>query len=387
MGRKKSNRLPGMILVPIALPFLFFCILFGGLIGGNTGSAPADEETVTGYRMCGYQLGVDWSWMMLIDMYKADQENTDILEQNMVYTALNCLKVTIEQYDDATDEDGNIYLEHTGTDYAYGADEILRYFGLPDDVREVQQVVRAIQDQNSEEQQLFVAPYDSLEEVLDTYYNFSAEIKSEIIEANEEQYLLQLYEDVLGDWSVPEFGAGIFGDYEIGDLVYPETGMEIPLYYQYQQPWGTMAFGGNTVKTSGCSVTSLAMVFSHLKGETILPPDIVAWTGNRYYVGNAGQSWDIFPATANHWGVRCSNLGTSLQAVMGELEAGHPVIASMRPGTFTRSGHFIVLRGITEDGKILVNDPNDNSTKRFFYTSFSPSLIQRESKQYWSFSD
>lgn len=113
----------------------------------------------------------------------------------------------------------------------------------------------------------------------------------------------------------------------------------------------------------------------------------MAWTGNRYYVGNAGQSWDIFPATAQHWGIKCYGLGTSLQGMMAELAAGHPVIASMRPGTFTRAGHFIVLRGITEDGRILVNDPNDNATKRFFYTSFAPALIQRESKQYWSFSN
>ena len=32
------------------------------------------------------------------------------------------------------------------------------------------------------------------------------------------------------------------------------------------------------------------------------------------------------------------------------------MILSMNPGHFTKSGHFIVLRGITSDGKILVND-------------------------------
>lgn len=33
------------------------------------------------------------------------------------------------------------------------------------------------------------------------------------------------------------------------------------------------------------------------------------------------------------------------------------MIALMSKGHFTNGGHFIVLRGITEDGKILVADP------------------------------
>lgn len=54
-------------------------------------------------------------------------------------------------------------------------------------------------------------------------------------------------------------------------------------------------------------------------------------------------------------------------------------------GTFTRGGHFIVLRGITEDGKILVNDPNDNAKKQHFNRSFDLSLIKREAKAFWCF--
>ena len=67
------------------------------------------------------------------------------------------------------------------------------------------------------------------------------------------------------------------------------------------------------------------------------------------------------------------------------LSTGKPVIASMKKGTFTRGGHFIVLRGITEDGKILVNDPNDNAKKQHFNRSFDLSLIKREAKAFWCF--
>ena len=98
-----------LIAMAIVVPFLLICIILGGLVGGNTEVVPADEETAMKYQMCASQLGVDWSWVMLIDMYIADQEHTDITSQNMVYTALNCLKVTIEVYTEEEDEDGETH--------------------------------------------------------------------------------------------------------------------------------------------------------------------------------------------------------------------------------------------------------------------------------------
>ena len=49
--------------------------------------------------------------------------------------------------------------------------------------------------------------------------------------------------------------------------------------------------------------------------------------------------------------------------IYNELENGHPIICSMRPGDFTSVGHFIVLTGM-EDGKIRVNDPNSLTRSR-----------------------
>lgn len=163
--------------------------------------------------------------------------------------------------------------------------------------------------------------------------------------------------------------------------------LEIPLYLQYQAPWGSMPYGTGTIAQKGCCPTCLAMVLSYLKQETIYPNTVTAWTGNRYYVAGAGSSWSIFSAVAEHWGVTCTNLGTNAQSMVEELKEGKPVIASMSPGTFTKGGHFIVLTGITENGKIKVNDPNDNAVKDFKNKEFEVSLIVREAKNYWSFSN
>lgn len=44
-----------------------------------------------------------------------------------------------------------------------------------------------------------------------------------------------------------------------------------------------------------------------------------------------------------------------------DLSSGHIFVALMGSGHFTSSGHFILLRGVTLDGKILVADPNSRS--------------------------
>lgn len=231
-----------------------------------------------------------------------------------------------------------------------------------------------------EEYKITIEPYASLEEVLNTYYNFPSEVQFEILELEKEHYLAEVY-------GKPVFnGSGGIFEGEINAQV-PAIGMKIPLYYQYQEPWRGIKFGGGTISTSGCSVTSMAMVFSYLKDESIYPDQLAAWAGNRYYVPGVGADHNIFPDAAKKWGIHCSTLGVNMNSVVNALSEGRPVIASMNRGTFTLRGHFIVLRGITEDGKILVNDPNDNASKQFFNRSFDVSLIKRESKQFWAFSN
>ena len=86
-----------------------------------------------------------------------------------------------------------------------------------------------------------------------------------------------------------------------------------------------------------------------------------------------------------HFCTGSCTMGCFLQGNQEALSQGKLVVASMGPGTFTRGGHFIVLTGITDDGKIKVNDPNDNSSKQHINQAFAVSLILRESKAMWVF--
>lgn len=217
-----------------------------------------------------------------------------------------------------------------------------------------------------------------------------------------------------GEWSFEtacEFAEGtgwgrrsnpnhVAGPWRYGDQYYPEHvlryysiqqsnaalpggGLSIPLYYQWEYQ---EAYGRGTIAQYGCGPSSFAMVVSYLKNETITPADVVAWCGNDYYVPGAGTSWSFFAAAAEHYNIGSVTTTTSSQEVIQALQEGRPVISSQSAGLFTRGGHYIVLRGVTLEGKILVNDPNDNDRKQYASREFDMSTeINSTSRCYWIF--
>lgn len=165
---------------------------------------------------------------------------------------------------------------------------------------------------------------------------------------------------------------------------YPANGMQIPHYLQTD--YGNIPYGGGSIASSGCGPTSFAMIASYLTDTTITPADAVAWCGNSYYMPGVGTYWSYFQATANHFGCGSVTQTSDANQVVQALSEGHPVISSQRAGLFTSGGHFIVLRGVTADSKVLVNDPNDNSSKNYINREFDMmSEVHATSNAYWIF--
>lgn len=165
---------------------------------------------------------------------------------------------------------------------------------------------------------------------------------------------------------------------------YPANGMQIPHYLQTD--YGNIPYGGGSIASSGCGPTSFAMIASYLTGTTITPVDAVSWCGNSYYMPGVGTYWSYFAAAANHFGCGSVTQTSDPNAVLRALSQGHPVISSQRPGLFTSGGHFIVLRGVTAGGKVLVNDPNDSVSKNYINREFDMmSEIHATANAYWIF--
>lgn len=169
-----------------------------------------------------------------------------------------------------------------------------------------------------------------------------------------------------------------------GNGTYPSNGMQIPHYLQTD--YGDIPYGGGSIASSGCGPTSFAMIASYLTGNTITPVDAVAWCGNSYYMPGAGTYWSYFGAAAAHFGCGSVRQTSDANEVLAALSQGHPVISSQSAGLFTSGGHFIVLRGITANGKVLVNDPNDSSSKNYINREFDMmSEVHSTARAYWIF--
>ena len=178
---------------------------------------------------------------------------------------------------------------------------------------------------------------------------------------------------------------GYIGDGAVIDITGDYVANEVPLFMQWDKRWGNYAYGrSGTIGSSGCGPTSLAMVIVALTGNQSVNPKVVAdWSAaNGYRVEGVGTSWGVFPAGASKWGGHCQELSVSAAQISQNLREGKILIASMGVGHFTKNGHFIVLRGITDGGKILVNDPNSRDISK---KEWDISILVTEAKAAWAF--
>lgn len=172
--------------------------------------------------------------------------------------------------------------------------------------------------------------------------------------------------------------------------IYVEKYPEVPLYNQLD--YGYTQYGNSTVKKSGCGIASYAMVLTYLLDREILPDELAAMY-HRYKV-DGGSAHGLFLDTWNEWGVTVENYYWEEAWLQGKLmkalENGQPVIANVHgDSAFTGTGHFIVLYGLNEQGRILVRDPNGENYmgQGFlvdgFENGFDPEYFSRISGNYF----
>lgn len=135
---------------------------------------------------------------------------------------------------------------------------------------------------------------------------------------------------------------------------------EVVYYNQADERWKDKPYGRTgTIGRSGCGPTSLSIVISSLTDKKVDPVQMSKWAyENRYYCEGAGSYHTLIPDGAKQFGLKVEGrTSNEPQRIVDALSQGKLVIAIMAKGHFTRNGHFIVLRGVTSDKKILVADP------------------------------
>lgn len=141
-------------------------------------------------------------------------------------------------------------------------------------------------------------------------------------------------------------------------VVFGDAGeTEVVYYSQLDKRWAGASYGDSTIGRSGCGPTSMSIVISTLTGQAVDPPHMAVWAyQNGYYCPGSGSYHSLIPGAAEAYGLTVkSNL--TAQKIVDALKNGELVVAIMAKGHFTKNGHFIALRGVTREGKILVADP------------------------------
>ena len=197
-------------------------------------------------------------------------------------------------------------------------------------------------------------------------YSNMTDFLGRIMSAHEKANAEGIYNSLLYGGNIPDDTYSFNGYWSSGladtDIQYLGAGAETQVVYfnQADERWGSESYGySGTIASQGCGPTALAMVVSTLSDRIVNPSEMSAWAyRNGYLAEGVGSYHSLIPEGGRHFGLTIEGASRSEgQKVAGALAEGKLVIAIMAKGHFTNSGHFIVLRGITDNGQVLVADP------------------------------
>lgn len=145
----------------------------------------------------------------------------------------------------------------------------------------------------------------------------------------------------------------------------------------------------STIGSAGCGPSCAAMVISTLTGKTVTPVDTCDWSIQHGYKAlNQGTYYSYFVPQLKAYGIQCKQmLGSRIlnqpqhpihEQVKQYLSQGYYVIALMGPGTWTKSGHFVLVWDW--DSKVRICDPASTRAERL---NGDPDTFRREVRNYW----
>lgn len=136
--------------------------------------------------------------------------------------------------------------------------------------------------------------------------------------------------------------------------------------YYNQGDYPNNSYGGyGSIQEYGCGPVSLAIVISTLTGKDHDPVEVTNHVCSIGGCTSAGTTLAAITQTAKDYNLKVKSFSSNLTKEIKEAfkQKDTMVIASMGPGTFTPSGHYIVLAGINGDN-VVVADPGDRNKNK-----------------------
>ena len=193
------------------------------------------------------------------------------------------------------------------------------------------------------------------------------------------------YQDSVGLKSDGICGAKTWSAMIVGDVQPTPTFVQPVDYKQASKPWGPRMYSNHndhsqTMANSGCGPTSAADVVATLKDKNVDPWTLaqlaMEW-GDRTY--SSGTAWSFFKHVADHYKFVKFVQSANYSALTACLDAGGYVVCSMKPGYWTKNGHFICAWKYDKT-YTYANDPASSTRKKQKTADF-----KKECKQYFCY--
>ena len=140
------------------------------------------------------------------------------------------------------------------------------------------------------------------------------------------------------------------------------TGGSVTITYfcQSDEAWAEQPYGTDTIGPYGCGPTAMAMAVASLTDTDTDPVKMAAWAVDHgYWARRSGSYHSIIQGIAQEFGLKAESFtARTPDELRRALRSKSILVALVGPGHFTTGGHFILIRGVTLNGDLLVADPN-----------------------------
>lgn len=165
-------------------------------------------------------------------------------------------------------------------------------------------------------------------------------------------------------------------------------------YLQTDPRWANVSYSARgestTIGRAGCGPTAMSMVLATWADPAVNPKTECMWAlSHGYKYPHQGTAYTYFEPAAARYGLECrqitpgyiyGNANSPYHAQAKQaLDNGDFVIACMGKGTWTRSGHYVLVWGI-EGNIVYINDPASTKLMR---TRGNYLVFKQQVKHYW----
>lgn len=400
-------------LIISAAPTIIFLIVLLAAVGAGSPAAAvpvgpvATEEKAEEYATMASKMGAPWEIVIITDAIEAQANGKDGIEDiNPMYTTLEFLflDVEVEHYEVVgwdIDDDGDSHAiydwVYNRTDRYTAKNEILGYIGITDrqlddlSPEKLVDMAKKVAEDSSNDIWRYSIEFSAnsdFESVLKDYIKMDDTNIKMVLELYNSNYLeTWLSEEALA--KINDIKA-LYGMYQFVDddgnyisydgITFTDGGIDVVYYNQGDSRWKDKPYGTDNIGGYACGPSSMAIVISTLTDNTYDPVYMANWAyQNGYWCKGSGSYHSLIPGAANAFGLNVSGCtAAEPQRIVDALSSGKLVVALMSKGHFTSGGHFMVLRGVTSDGKILVADPGSHSRSQ---QAWDLSIILNEARK------